>query len=236
MVNDFKKCQRNEHGLLKDPSIEYVFNENGYVDWRKMVSKEFLVPNRSKTQETDVDKLEDKDLLILLGGIKELAQLRGFTDVKYNVVKAERDYVCTACEITWIGNFETDDQPVKFQALADAHFGNTNNFAVNFLAAIAENRAFVRCVRNFLRINVVGQDEIGGNGGVQVEELQTTSPSPVALLKDAMKKRGISVEDLTSKLQEEGKDYANDIVDESDLNKIPKFEMMKLIKRLKKKD
>jgi hypothetical protein len=235
MISDFKKCERNEYGLLKNPSVEYVFNENGYVDWRKMIRKEFLVANRSRTQESDVEKLEDKDLLILLGGIKELAQLRGYTDVKYNVVKAERDYVCTSCEITWIGNYETNDEPVKFQALADAHFGNTNNFAVNFLAAIAENRAFTRCVRSFLKINIVGQDEIGGSNGASHTETESASPSPVALLKDAMAQRGISVEELAEKLGLEGKDYADNLVSESDLSNIPKLEIMKLIKRLKKR-
>ena len=95
-----KKFARNEDGLLENPSVEYAFNEDGSVDWRKMVRKEFLVPNRSRTQETDVDALEDKDLLILLGGIKELAQLRGFTDVKYNGVTANLEFVCVSCEIT----------------------------------------------------------------------------------------------------------------------------------------
>ena len=46
-----------------------------------MVRTEFLVANKQRTQQTDVSQLEDRDLLILLGGIKELAQIRGFTDV-----------------------------------------------------------------------------------------------------------------------------------------------------------
>jgi hypothetical protein len=228
-----KKFARNEDGLLENPSVEYAFNEDGSVDWRKMVRKEFLVPNRSRTQETDVDALEDKDLLILLGGIKELAQLRGFTDVKYNVVTANLEYVCVSCEITWVPNYETEGKEIKFQSIADAHAGNTNSFAVNFLAAIAENRAFTRCVRNFLKINIVGQDEIGGKfpANQAQEEIST---SPVSLLKAAIKNRKISFEDFVKKLEEEGKEYAGDLNSEQDLANIPKFEVMKLIKRLKK--
>lgn len=228
-----KKFARNEDGLLENPSVEYAFNEDGSVDWRKMVRKEFLVPNRSRTQETDVDALEDKDLLILLGGIKELAQLRGFTDVKYNVVTANLEYVCVSCEITWVPNYETEGKEIKFQSIADAHSGNTNNFAVNFLAAIAENRAFTRCVRNFLKINIVGQDEIGGKFPANQAQ-EEVSTSPVSLLKAAIRNRKISFEDFVKKLEEEGKDYAGDLNSEQDLANIPKFEVMKLIKRLKK--
>ena len=229
-----EKFVRNEDGLLKNPSIEYVFDEDGSVDWRKMVRKEFLVPNRSRTQETDVEALEDKDLLVLLGGIKELAQLRGFTDVEYNIVAASLDYVCMSCEITWVPNYETEGKEVKFQSVADAHLGNTNSFAVNFLAAIAENRAFTRCVRNFLKINIVGQDEVGGKTTASHQPQEEVSTSPVSLLKAAMKNRKISFDDFVKKLEEEGEDYAKDLNSPEDLANIPKFKIMKLIKRLKK--
>ena len=71
-----KKIKRDDNGLISGSSVKYVFNELGFVDWRKMVKQEHLVPNRQKTSETDVNNLDDKDLIILLGGIKELAQIR----------------------------------------------------------------------------------------------------------------------------------------------------------------
>ena len=80
--------KRNGHGLLEN--AEYIFNEDGSVNWRKMVGKHYLVPNKQRTNETDVSSLEDRDLLILLGGIKELAQIRGFINVSYNVVTSIR--------------------------------------------------------------------------------------------------------------------------------------------------
>ena len=39
----------------------------------------------------NVGKLTDAQLIILLGGIKELAQIRGYTDVNYNVVSPSPD-------------------------------------------------------------------------------------------------------------------------------------------------
>ena len=133
-----------------------------------MIRPEFLVPNKQRTQETDISKLEDKDLLILLGGIKELAQIRGFKSVGYSIPSATPIYVMAACTIAWVGNYETNNEDIIFEALADASPDNTQSFAKNYLAAIAENRAFVRCVRNFLKINIVGQDEVGEIGRAHV--------------------------------------------------------------------
>ena len=48
-----------------------------------------------------------------------------------------------------------------FSAIGDASPNNTESFARFYLGPIAENRAFVRCVRNFLKINVVAQEELG---------------------------------------------------------------------------
>ena len=73
--------KRNQYGLLEDKNVEYVFNEDGSINWRKMIKSEFLVANRDRTDETDISKLEDHELIILLGGLKDLASIRGFTSV-----------------------------------------------------------------------------------------------------------------------------------------------------------
>jgi hypothetical protein len=225
---------RTESGLLTKPPVEYVFNDDGSVNWRKMVRKEFLVPNRQKTKETDVDLLEDKDLLILLGGIKELAQIRGFTSVKYNVIEANPEYVCTSCQIDWIGNYETAGSKIEFQALADAHRNNTNGFAANFLAAIAENRAFTRCVRSFLKINIVGHDEVGG--ATPFEEVQTEQSisSPSSLLKKVMQEKGVSFDSLKKKLVKEGYANAEGLSSIDDIPKVKIFEIVQRLQTLKK--
>lgn len=158
------KFNRNIHGLID--GIDYVFNEDGSVDWREMIKEEHLFPNRSwfesrgKDMPSSTAGLQDFQLLIKLGGIKELARLRGFNSVKYHTVKCEKDHVAVVCEIEFIGNYETGGQPITFQDMANANLQNTSSFATKFLETIACNRAFVRAVRNFLNVHIVGDDEI----------------------------------------------------------------------------
>ena len=224
-----KTLKRNEFGLLENPPIPYVFNEDGYVNWRKMIRPEFLVANKQRTQETDISKLEDKDLLILLGGIKELAQIRGFTCVSYDVPDAGPNYVIASCYINWIGNYETSNVDVSFQSLADASPDNTQSFARNYLAAIAENRAFVRCVRNFLKINIVGQEEVGVK---VIEEPGSDNPiSPAAVLHNLMKEKGISFDQIQKRLIKDKYEKAEEL---ASINEISKPKIFELIERIKK--
>lgn len=223
---------RNKYGLIENAGINYVYNEDGTINWRKMVKTEYLVPNRQKTQETDVSKLEDKDLLILLGGIKELAQIRGYTSVEYKVVAASENYFATSCKITWLPNYETGDREIVFEALADATSNNTKSFARFFLAAIAENRAFVRCVRNFLKINIVSQEELGDAKLIEDSIQSQESPtSPHVLLEKTMKDKGVSFEQLKKKLIKEKFDNSESI---NSVQDIPKVKIFELIDRLKK--
>jgi hypothetical protein len=225
---------RNKYGLIDNPNLNYIFNEDSTINWRKMVKIEHLVPNRQKTQETDVSKLQDKDLLILLGGIKELAQIRGYTKVEYNVVSATENYFATTCRITWIPNYETDGREIVFEALADATSNNTKSFARFFLAAIAENRAFVRCVRNFLKINIVSQEELGDAKLLdEVTLIQDNPTSPHVLLEKVMKDKGVTFENLKNKLIKEKFDNAENINNINDIAKVKIFELIDRIKKSK---
>jgi len=158
------RFQRNTFGLLSN--VDYVFAEDGSVNWRSMIRDEHLFPNRSwfdlrrKDVPRTIDGLGDHQLLIKLSGIKELAKLRGFTDVSYEVVKCQPDHVAVICRMTFLPNYETGGKPVQFQDMANATLDNTSSFATKFLETIACNRAFVRCVRNFLNVHIVGDDEI----------------------------------------------------------------------------
>jgi hypothetical protein len=225
---------RNKYGLIEDKRLNYTFNEDGTINWRKMVKTEYLVPNRQKTQETDVSKLEDKDLLILLGGIKELAQIRGYAKVEYNVVSATDSYFATSCKITWLPNYETGGKEIVFESLADATINNTKNFARFFLAAIAENRAFVRCVRNFLKINIVSQEELGDaklldEGAAATNDNPT---SPHSLLEKVMKDKNITFEQLKKKLIKEKFENADNINIIQDIAKGKIFELIERIKKI----
>ena len=203
-VNDNKinplnaeKYSRDESGLLR--SVDYKFNEDGSVNWRAMVDSKHLFPNKSwfearnKPTPKSVDGLQDNQLLIKLAGIKELAKLRGYNSVRYNVIKCEKDHVAVKCEISWVPNFENPSQEsdylpasTQFEDVANATTENTSSFATKFLETIAANRAFVRCVRNFLNVHIVGDDEIDKSHGLpqhpetdEVEPLKKLTPNGV---------------------------------------------------------
>jgi len=229
-----KLVTRNKYGLIEDQTLNYIFNDDGTINWRKMVKVEHLVPNRQKTQETDVSKLQDKDLLILLGGIKELAQIRGYTSVEYKVVAASENYFATSCRITWLPNYETGGKEVIFESLADATLNNTKSFARFFLAAIAENRAFVRCVRNFLKINIVSQEELGDAKLLDDSSSANENPtSPQSLLEKVMKEKNVNFEALKKRLIKDNFDNAENLNSISDIPKVKLFELIDRIKKIK---
>jgi hypothetical protein len=237
-IMKLKKIKRDDNGLVSDGSIKYTFNEDGFIDWRKMIKTEHLVPNAQKTNETDVTKLKDTELIILLAGIKDLAQVRGFTDVRYDVQTPSADFVVATCSIKWIPNYETEDKEVTFSAIGDAGPHNTHGFGQSFLGPMAENRAFVRCVRNFLRISIVASDEMKkmvfantftpkASGVIEEEGL----PSPVTLLKGIMKEKNIAFANIKKKLESEKFEKASGM---ESIDDIPKAKIFEIIERLKK--
>jgi hypothetical protein len=238
-VNKFK---RDTNGLLE--CVDYIFNQDNTINWRSMINKEYLVPNRDafknqkdvNLKEVDVLALSDNQLLILLAGIKELAQIRGYTNVNYEVIQAQPDYVAVKCTINWVSNYETNMQEVSFSALADAHLDNTKDFAKNFLMAIAENRAFIRAVRSFLKINIVGNDEMGKTTHVDSEvEPNTAITQPVALLQKTMEEHAVSFEQVKERAIQKKMDGAESWKDIKDISPLSMFTIISGIKNKNKK-
>ena len=235
------RVERDADGLIRQPKVDYIFNEDGFVDWRKMVKPEFLYANRQKTNENDVSKLQDHELIIKLGGIKELAQVRGYRSVTYTMTSPCPEYIVAACSIDWIPNFETEGEAVTFSSVGDASPMNTSGFASVFLGPIAENRAFVRCVRSFLRINIVGQEELGGNGtrtAPPQQHISNQSPSssdfnPKEVLISLMKEKGISLDQIKKRLKDEGYDGAESLDRVQDIPNLKAFELIERIKKIK---
>jgi len=188
---------RNAWGLID--GVNYTFNPDGSVNWRSMVKSEFLFPNRSWFESREqlmpqtVEGLSDAQLLIKLGGIKELAKLRGYKSVEYSVVRCDTTYVTVKCRITWIANYESEYES-RYEDIANATVSNTSDFAVKFLETIAANRAFIRCVRNFLNVHIVGSDEIDsskkGMPATPEEEAETILPSAQNMLQKTAKNAG----------------------------------------------
>jgi hypothetical protein len=185
---------RNEFGLLNE--VGYEFDEDGSVNWRSMIKDEHLFPNKSwfdlrkKDIPRTIDGLKDHQLLIKLSGIKELAKLRGFSDVSYEVVKCQPDHVAVICKVTFLPNYETGSKAVTFQDMANATLNNTSSFATKFLETIACNRAFVRCVRNFLNVHIVGDDEIDKSNSLPQNSInQSPSLTPYSMVESLAKEK-----------------------------------------------
>ena len=182
---------------------DYKYNEDGSINWRAMVKAEYLYPNkdwfesRNKSVPETIEGLADNQLLIKLGGLKELAKLRGYNSVSYDVIRCDRDYVVVKCKISWKALTDKNasmvilEDPCTFEDVANATLENTNDFCAKFLETIATNRAFVRCVRNYLGINIVGDDEIdkSKNKNYVYENIETSinDISPQGLLRKQAK-------------------------------------------------
>ena len=193
---------RDDNGLLKN--VQYVFNDDGSVNWRAMIKDEHLFPNRGwfesrgKDVPSSSEGLGDHQLLIKLGGIKELARLRGFDFLSYSTEKCEMDHVAVCCTINFIGNYETRNKEVSYQDVANATLENTSSFATKFLETIACNRSFVRCVRNFLNVHIVGDEEIDKSGKPPASSHNPSPLSPHGVLE----KRFGNFEDLKAVLRD----------------------------------
>lgn len=234
--------KRDNFGLLE--GVEYSFNEDNSINWRAMIKDEFLYPNKDWFSKRDreipesIEGLKDHQLLIKLGGIKELAKLRGFSDVSYIPFRCEDDHVAVTCRIRWIGNYETEMNPVIYEDIANATVRNTDGFAEKFLETIAANRAFIRCVRNFLNIHIVGADEIDKSEGKEVESEQSSAiVSAVAALEKEASTRGFDSYELFKpflrKLWKEEKFQDEDVKNWTKFEDIPPNKARKILEFLK---
>lgn len=240
--------KRNLDGLLEN--VDYHFKEDGSVDWRSMIKPEFLYPNkgwfdmRNQEMPSSIDGLKDNQLLIMLGGIKDLARLRGFNSVRFSTER-EEDYVTAKCTIQWNGNYETDGSSITYEDIANATGENTDDFCYKFLETIACNRAFVRCVRNFLNINIVGADEIDkspstapkGTSSGKASSFVPITPSGL-LEKNLIDRHGIDTFEAFKELLRDlwkSEKYVNESVkDWNDFGDIPAKEARKLISIISK--
>ncbi len=245
-----KPTVRDERGLLN--GVNYIFNKDGTVNWRAMVNPAHLYPNkdwfnrRNQPVPESATDLRDEQLLIKLGGIKEVAKLRGYSRVLFQFPKLERDYVVASCTIDWISNFETnvnsiedDWNSISSMDVANATFENTDGFGQKFLETIAANRSFVRTVRNYLGIHIVGEDEIAKGNGAKASALTvdgSADVSPQGILSKKFAETGGEFSDFKKWLRELWKDesYRNeDAANWKSWSDIPSKEARALLKFIK---
>lgn len=242
--NSFGPSQyiRDDNGLLTN--VQYHFNEDGSVDWRKMITNDHLYVNKDRFPNGDVPEsvegLDDSKLIIKLSGIKELAKLRGVKNVSYNVGGGFGNPVVT-CKITFIKNYETQFEEISFEDVASASVENTDSFGQKFLESIATNRAFVRCVRNFLNIHIVGHDELArgdGKAAPKAEQDIRYGLSPSDTLLNSLSQINVNdfseFQELLRKLWKEEVYKNPEVKNWKDFDDIPPKECRKIISIIKK--
>ncbi len=204
---------RDDRGLLK--GAEYEFDRFGFINWRKLVSPEYVVLNRKECGKIGIDtkliskeekekylvELGDDKKLIKLAGFRELSRIRGVKSVDQPVHEGNSGVVYCQTKIVFIPNIETDYQELSYTAVASASVGDVAPEYSNFLAAIASNRAFGRCVREALGISVVTEEEMNPN---EIVEVNSSGACPQSILEDKCKAKNISFETVLKGLEGQG--------------------------------
>lgn len=202
------KSLRHPNGLLQN--VNYEFLPDGRVNYRSLLQKEHLYFNKEKKdklietygkhyEKIPINEIDDKYLLITLAGIKYLAEIRGYLSVQPRIEHVSEQRCVVTTNITWIPNFETNYQPVSYGQCASASIFNTFGWEQNYMEAIAANRSFVRAVRFFLGLSIVGYDEIGFKNGVgekssQRDDANELSLSPTSFLEKKVAELGLTFE------------------------------------------
>ncbi len=196
-----------DNGLFDNVNYVYKDGDTNRIDWLRMIKPEYLVFNTQQKDkieaqygkplsELKVTEVEDKYLLILLAGLKEVAALRGYMSVNVRTEESTIDNCVVTTHITWIPNVETNGDIVSYGDVAGANKNNTMPIGKNklgeyvwYLETIAANRSFCRAVRSFLGIHIVARDEIGSSFTVEpaAESSGLPDSSPQAMLEKKCK-------------------------------------------------
>lgn len=164
-------CRDSSTGLVAGQTYRYT--PEGKIDYRSMVPTQFLyvaheyrdrvVAEQGKPlNEIDVLKVKDDWLRIRVGGLNYLAHLRGVQSCTYPHFVSRDGYAATVCQITFIGNSESGMQPETWSSMASATLRSVDKQFIPYLETFAENRAFGRCVKRALQINILSDVEVGG--------------------------------------------------------------------------
>lgn len=220
--------ERDENGLVK--GCEYKYTPDGFVDWRAMIPEEDLYPNKSWFEERNLEVpettvgLEDNQCLIKLGGLTKLLALRGFVSVDTDTKREGAGDVSAKCSIVFAPHQDSFGLKQLYTANANASFDNCSGFEIKFLETIAENRAFARCIRRYLKIDICSWEEMDksrsnnptSNNKNEANEFTYSGFAPQDVLKDILSDNHNchSWEDFLAKLRTMYKDgtYVNDDV------------------------
>ncbi len=183
--------------LLKD--------EKGIVDWKSLVNKDFIYLNEfaygkegidvSQLSEEEKEKLKetspDTHVLMTLAAFRELVTKRGYKSIDYDIQHRHTDLAVCKCTIQFSPN-EDEPDGVIFSAISSASLENTFGGFSQYLDGFAETRSFLRCARNYFRIDTLAREEIDPNKKVEVVQL----PTPVLTFKNLMAEKNMSFDQL----------------------------------------
>lgn len=201
--------KRLPDGLLE--GVQYRYTDDGRIDWRAMIRPEYLAVQtdrkadvekqyKQSIQSLNLHDIEDYYLIILLGGIKDLLRLRGARAVRQEVNSVTDNQVVCTCSIDFVPNFETGGEPFTFTDVASASVYSVSGVFQLHLAAIAANRAFVRCVRNALGISIAGKDEFDA---VANKTFLSKGRAPVELAPDIPETTGFGAQNILENLSKQ---------------------------------
>lgn len=188
------------------------------IDWESKIDPQYYVLNRQKKDEIEKiygkkfyeidiinDKIDKKKYcLLLLQGMRDLLDTRGYESVDYTINHCSPEFVSVTCHITFTPLYP--DEPLqnrKYSFGADAHKGNTQSWYGEYLTAAAFNRAMCLCLRNALKINTVCYEEIGAKMNEEdnnhaKNELNSNPVGPHATLQRKMSEKNISFDKIKS--------------------------------------
>jgi len=203
---------RNSFGLLE--GLDHKTDKHGFIVWRDMISPEYLYPNKeyfarnNQPVPDSAEGLPDNQCLVKIGGLIELMRIRGYTSLDQHIVNVDNGYVTAKCTIRWEPNVETNMLPITFSWVANSNAGNCGDFMANFQETQAQNRALSLCIRKFLNINIVSDEEMSkGQTNLipEKEKPQATLPDINGKLKKMLVDKGLKTQESLVGLLEEMK-------------------------------
>lgn len=161
--------KRNKDGLVD--GFNYSFDANGRINWKSHIGQQWLRVKDDKIKEVEarygkkikdinLSEIEDYYLYVKLGGYNEVARLRGFDSLTHSVDYVDGQKAVVTCTMHFIPNVE-DTNGLTCAGVASGSIYNIKPEFASFMETFAENRAFARCVRRALNINIVAEEELG---------------------------------------------------------------------------
>lgn len=179
---------RDANGLL--PTIPYTYTTDGRINWRALVPPQYLyvssefeievktTQNVNSKWDIDVTKVPDKQLVITLAGLKWLARVRGLKAVRASDLHVTDTEVTSVCTVEFIPNRD-DPEGLTVGVQASASVYSVSGKFQLYLAALAQNRAYSRAVKDALGIEILGAEEVDFKASKAFEEQLKRGNNPL---------------------------------------------------------